>query len=240
MLVKTIMLSAPACFILPICWSEYEGAIKSCLDTEESRLHSSFDSISKRNERLGNRSLNQKTQATPSHRQTIIVYLDSLCEDQSFRKVASACLRVTSDYDLLVRTCIEWSSSVYRHGRFRAYAAARLLRIWKGKGVDLQRPIFDFLAASSDVPGLQKKTLYKLLAELVRSRHLSVGKYLQWLIARGTLHGEHGSDSVSTRIFRGIISPADRCRMVPAMSTCSLSCLCRTCHLTFSIYEACS
>lgn len=197
-LLKTIILSAPACLILPAYWSKYEDVIKSCLDEKESRLQSSFDSLSKRNWRLRTRSSKQSSPATKSHRQIIITYLDSLCDDQSFSMIAGACLRVTGDYDLLVRTCIEWSSSVYRHDCFRTYAAARLLRIWKRKGVDLQGPIFNFLAASSDVPGLQKRDLYRLLAELVRSQHLSVGKYLQWLIARGTLDDHHELYSVST------------------------------------------
>ena len=199
-LLKTILLSAPACFILPACWSKYEDVIKSCLDTEENHLQFSFDGLSKRNWRLRKRSLNQGTPATISHRQTIIVYLDSLCDDQSFGRIASACLHVTDDYDLLVQTCIEWSSSIYRHGRFRAYAAARLLRIWKRKGVDLQGPIFKFLAASSNISGLKKRDVYRLLAELVRSQHLSVGKYLQWLIASGTLDGHYQSKSVSTTV----------------------------------------
>ena len=200
-LLRTIMLYAPACLILPTCWSKYEDAIKSCLDKEECRLQSSFESLSKRNWRLRNRSSNQGSQMK-SHRQTIITYLDSLYDEQSFSKIAGACILVTNDYDLLVRTCIEWSSSVHRHGHFRVYAVARLLRIWKRKGVNLQGPIFKFLAASSDFPGLQKREIYKLLAELVRSQHLSVGKYLQWLIARGTLDGHHEPSSVSTRILR--------------------------------------
>lgn len=190
-LLKTIMLSAPACFILPACWSSYKDAIKSCLDQKESLLQSSFESLSKRNYRLRNRSLNQSRWTRKSPRQTIIANLDSLYDDPNFGNIADACLQANGDHDLLVRTCIEWSSSIYRHGRFKAYAAARLLRIWKRKGVDLQGPIFKFLAASSDVPGLQKRDVYRLLAELVRSHHLSVGKYLQWLIARGTLDGHH-------------------------------------------------
>lgn len=193
-LLKTIMLSAPACLILPAGWNKYQDTIKSCLDKTESRLQSSFDNLSKRNWKIRNRASNQSSQPTKSHGQTIIMFLDSLCYDQSFGKIAGACLRVTDDYDLLVRTCIEWSSSIYRHGRSRAYAAARLLRIWKRKGVDLQGPIFNFLAASSDVPDLQKRDIYILLAELVRSQHLSIGKYLQWLIARGTLDGCHEPD----------------------------------------------
>lgn len=197
-LLKTIMLSAPACLILPAGWNKYQDTIKSCLDKTESRLQSSFDNLSKRNWKIRNRASNQSSQPTKSHGQTIIMFLDSLCYDQSFGKIAGACLRVTDDYDLLVRTCIEWSSSIYRHGRSRAYAAARLLRIWKRKGVDLQGPIFNFLAASSDVPDLQKRDIYILLAELVRSQHLSIGKYLQWLIARGTLDGCHEPDPVST------------------------------------------
>ena len=130
------------------------------------------------------------------------MYLDSLRDNQSFGSVASACLRATSDSDLLIRTCVEWSSSVHRYGCFRAYAAARLLRIWKRKGIDLQSPIFNFLAACSDIPGLQKREVYRLLAELVRSRHLSVSKYLQWLIARGTLDGHHELHSVSIMILK--------------------------------------
>ena len=196
---------APSCFILPACWSKYGDSIKSCLDEREKNLQILFESLSKRNWRLRNRSLNQSSQATKSHRQAIIVYLDSLRDDQSFGRIAAACLQVTGDYDLLVRTCIEWSSSIYRHGRFKAYAAARLLRIWKRKGVGLQGPIFNFLAASSSIPGLQKKDVYRLLAELVRSQHLSVGKYLQWLIARGTLGRHHGPDSVSATIFTTIV-----------------------------------
>ena len=191
------MLSNSACLILPACWSKYKNAIQSCLNKKESDLQSSFDSISKRNWKLRNHSFNQIGQAKRSHRQTIILLLDSLRNDQGFGRVAEACLNATNDYDLLVRTCFEWSSSVYRYGCFKTYAAARLLRIWRRKGVDIQSPIFKFLAACSDVPGLQKKDVYKLLAELVRSRHLSVGKYLQRLIARGVLDGHHELHSVS-------------------------------------------
>lgn len=192
------MLSVPACFILPAFWSKYEDVIQSCLDQKDIRWQSSFDSLSKRNWKIRNRSLKQSRRTTKSHRQTIIMYLDSLRDDQSFGDVAGACLQATGDHDLVVRTCIEWATSLYRYGCFRAYAAARLLRMWKRKGVDLQGPIFDFLAACSDISGLQKREIYRLLAELVRSRHLSVGKYLQWLIARGTLDGHHELNSVST------------------------------------------
>ena len=193
------MLSAPACLILPASWSNYEGAIQSCLDKKERLLRSSFDGLSKRNWRLRSRSSKLISQATRTYRHTIINYLDSLRNDQSFGRVAGSCLRAASDHDLLVRTCIEWSSSVYRHGCFRTYAAARLLRIWRRQGVDIQSSIFNFLAACSHIPGLQKRDVYRLLAELVRSRHLSVGKYLQRLIARGRLDSHRELHSVSKR-----------------------------------------
>lgn len=191
------MLSAPACLILPTCWNKYEDIIQNCLDKKESLLQSSFDSLSKRNWRVRDRSLKQSSRANKSHRQTIVTYLDSLRDDQDFGRVADACLRATGDHDLLIRTCIEWSSSIYRYGYFKSYAAARLLRTWNRKGVDLQGPISNFLAECSDVPGLQKRDVYRLIAELIRSHHLSVGKYLQWLIARGTLDSHHGPNPVS-------------------------------------------
>ena len=195
------MLSAPACLILPACWIEYEAVIQGCLGQKESHLQSVFDSVSRSNWRLRNRASKQRSQTPKSQRQTIIMYLDSLRDNQGFGSVASACFRATGDSSLLIRTCVEWSSTVHRYGCFRAYAAARLLRIWKRKGVDLQGPVLKFLAACSDIPGLQKREVYRLLAELVRSRHLSVSKYLQWLIARGTLDG-HELQSVSTMDFR--------------------------------------
>ena len=186
------MIVAPACFFLLDSWNQYKDTIDNCLiDQDNEQLRMCFENLSRRNLNLGNHSLRRSRQLSSSLRQRIIGLLDTLSIEPNFSKVAGACLHLADDSDVLVKTCIEWSASIYRHGHFRTYAAARLLRIWNKHGVELQRPIFDLLASDPDAEGLSGKDLYRLLAELVSSRHLSVGKYLQWLMARGTLHGRH-------------------------------------------------
>ena len=195
--VKTMMYLAPGCFLLPGHWDEYQELIRNCLNDDELRLLSCFETISKRNANLQKRYPGQKSQLRSTSRDKIIQQLDRLYTEHRFARIAGACLRLTHDHDLLVRTCIEWSASAYRYGLFRTYAAARLLRIWNRNGVELQQPVLDFLTAKPDPVGSKKGDAYKLLAELISSKHLSVGKYLQWLMARGTLLGHPGSLRVS-------------------------------------------
>ena len=195
--VKTMMYLAPGCFLLPGHWDEYQELVRNCLNDDELRLLSCFETISKRNASLQKRYSGQKGQLQSTSRDNIIQQLDRLYTEHNFAKIAGACLRLTHDHDLLVRTCIEWSASAYRYGLFRTYAAARLLRIWNRHGVELQQPVLDFLTAKPDPVGSKQGDAYKLLAELISSKHLSVGKYLQWLMARGTLLGRPGSLRVS-------------------------------------------
>lgn len=196
------MMFAPTCFILPVSWHRHEGNIRSCVDRHDEDMRSCFDALCRRNRTLQIRSLEQCRQVGKSDRQQIIVLLDGLFIEQNFRTVAGSCLRVTSNSDVLVKTCIEWATSIYRHGDSRLYASARLLRIWNRHGVEIQRPILDFLASSPNPAGLHKKNIYRLLAELARSQHFSVGQYLQWLIARGALHQHHELEQVSINFHR--------------------------------------
>ena len=147
--------------------------------------------------KLRKRSQRQEGRPRSTCREQLINLLDRLSSERNYGRTAAACLRLNSSHGLLVRTCIEWSASAYRHGQFRTYAAARLLRIWNKLGVQLQEPILDFLNARADPVGFKRRDIYRLLAELVSSKHLSVGKYLQWLMARGTLQGRQQPLQVS-------------------------------------------
>ena len=200
--VKTIMYLAPGCFLLPGRWDEYQELVRECLNEDELHLLSCFETLSKRNANLRKRSPGRKGLLQSTCRDRIIDQLDRLYTDHNFAKIAGACLRLTHNHDLLVRTCVEWSASAYRHGLFRTYAAARLLRIWSRHGVELQRPVLDFLTARPNPVGSRRPDVYKLLAELISSKHLSVGKYLQWLMARGTLLGRPESLRVSVYFLR--------------------------------------
>lgn len=192
------MIAAPACFLLLDSWNQCKDTIEHCLiGQDDKQLRMCFEHLSQRNWNLGSLSLRRNSRLSSSLGQRIIGLLDTLSIKPNFGKVAGACLRLAPESDRLVRICIEWSASIYRHGHIRTYAAARLLRFWNKHGVELQRPIFDLLASNPDAESLSRKDLYRLLAGLMSSKNLSIGKYLQWLMARGNLHGRHKTGAVS-------------------------------------------
>lgn len=192
---------APACLLLPNSWNRYRDILERyCTVQENGQLQACFESLSKRNAYLQDHTSRQAKRLGKSLRQRLIALLDSLSIKPNYVKVADKCLRICDDSNTLVWTCVEWSSSIYRHGLFRTYAAARLLRIWSCHGVELQRPLYDFLAFDGGHEGLSREGLYRLIAGLVSSRHLSVGRYLQWLMARGTTHHHISHGPVSHRL----------------------------------------
>lgn len=195
---RLIIVSAPACFLLPNSWNKYKDALRFCsISPDNDHLQNCYEHISTRNECLQNNAQRQNQNHGYSVRQRIITLLDTLSIKHDYGKVAATCLRNSKDHDLLVRTCVEWSCSTYRYGPFRTYAAARLLRIWNRRGVELQGPLLNFLALGGVREDLSREYFYRLIAGLVSSKHFSVGRYLQWLMARGTLQGRVNRHPVS-------------------------------------------
>ena len=192
------MVDAPACFLLPSSWDKHKDALRNCTVGEgSSSLQKRYENLCMRNEYLQNGAPRPDKNHKDSLGQRIIFLLDSLYTKPDYGKVAGACLHNLNSNDVLVETCVEWSCSIYRHGLFRTYAAARLLRIWHRRGIELQRPLFDILASFGGRTDISRESLYKLFAGLVSSKHLSVGRYLQWLMARGTLRDSNKHSSVS-------------------------------------------
>ena len=195
---RFIMVDAPACFLLPASWARHKDALKDCSAGEgNSDLQRRYENLAVRNEYLQNGALRQHKPHRNLLRQKIILLLDSLSTKPDYGKVAGACLHNLKDNDVLIETCVEWSCSNYRHGLFRTYAAARLLRIWHRCGIELQRPLFNVLASFGGRGDVSRESLYKLIAGLVSSKHVSVGRYLQWLMARGSLRDSSNHSSVS-------------------------------------------
>ena len=199
--IRLIMASAPTCFLLPNSWNKYGEILKTCFVSQENHdMQICFENLLRRNLDLQAnvpRHHRQSEQAETSLRQRIIFLLDTLYIQPDYSGIAATCLRTTNDSDVLIRTCVEWSSSNYRHGLWRAYGAARLMRIWSRHGIELQQPLLDFLATASGHLGFVQEGIYRLYALLVSSKHFSVGRYLQWLMARGTLHCCSGRAQVS-------------------------------------------
>ncbi|KAL9125257.1 MAG: hypothetical protein Q9217_005515, partial [Psora testacea] len=187
-MLQSILVSSPACFILPKCWNEYEHLIEDHVIHNDDALRTAFDNVRLRNLRLQDQLCQSHSYTQLSPEQMILALLDSLAQGPNFGAVARRSLGLSDDHSVIVRTCLQWSSSQDRRGQYRIYAGARLMRLWSRHSVDIQRHILGFLDAKPEAQGLHKPDLYKLLAELTCSNHFSVSRYLQWLMARGSLY----------------------------------------------------
>ena len=180
-MVKSLILTSPACFISPQMWANYEPLLRRSLDSTTESLCDSLNQISRRNKEIrGQASL---PAATPKQR--VIKLLDMVFDDVDIATLADACQCLMPDTNSLVTTFLQWGSSVYRTGMARIYLSIRLLRGLPINMGGLDTPITAFLANREEHIGLSRPSLFRILAELFRSKHLNVGRYLQWLMARG-------------------------------------------------------
>ncbi|KAL8807364.1 MAG: hypothetical protein Q9182_000703 [Xanthomendoza sp. 2 TL-2023] len=182
-LIKIVVVASPASFLLPGRWSTYQPMLQSVLGASQLAL---FENVSKRNMRLqALAGLSAESEVTTS--QALLQAFDSMAPGVDLAKVALKTWEIAPDAQLLVRNCLYWSSSIYREGCARIYTAAGLLRGWSRMGIGIEAPILDFLAVDSKVADLEKGNLYRVIAELIRSKHFSVSNYLNWVIANGLL-----------------------------------------------------
>lgn len=88
----------------------------------------------------------------------------------------------------VIRSVCEWAVTSLRAGAYRAYLVAMLLKKAYHDGVNIQDPIMEFLG-NFTLPRTvtSREDVYLLISELVRCRVFNVGKYMTWVIARGSL-----------------------------------------------------
>ena len=180
-MIKSLILTSPECFISPQMWAKYEPLLRRSLDSTTEDICDSLNQISNRNKEIwGQASL---PASTP--KQQVIQLLDMVFDDVDVATLEDACRSLVPDTSSLVTTFLQWGSSVYRTGMARIYLSIRLLRALPIKMGGLDTPITTFLANCEEHVGLSRPSLFRILAELFRSKHLNVGRYLQWLMARG-------------------------------------------------------
>lgn len=142
--------------------------------------------LSERNKRI-RRIKYGHTNLERSPSQRLIRLLDSAYSSSDLAALSSECLKIQLDRSVLIAKALEWASTPFRHGIARIYVTVRLFRRWKKSGIDIDSHILTFLTQSRGKTGLCMPNVYHVISELVRSRSFSVGKYLQWLMARGVV-----------------------------------------------------
>ncbi|PGH26686.1 hypothetical protein AJ80_01632 [Polytolypa hystricis UAMH7299] len=188
-LIKRFVQTRPSCFVLPQTWSKYQPVLFSCLNPGDQEEQLILAKLSDRNERV-QRSKDVEKTAQKSPTQCLIRLLDSFCSSNDFSALSSECLKLPIDQSALIGKIMEWASTSFRAGLCRTYVAVRLLRRWKRCGVDIDSDILSFLAENHRGKGLRKMDIFHVISELIRSQSFSVGRYLQWLMARGVVHSK--------------------------------------------------
>ena len=120
-------------------------------------------------------------------RSTLVKALDNLLRMPNNDDMAAQLWKISDDKLGLIRTVLEWCTSLYRSGVAKVYVAATVFRSWSTFDVDITGSILNFLDTDPLHEPSRKRLVYHLVSELVRSGHYSVPQYLQWLIARGGL-----------------------------------------------------
>ncbi|KAI9927995.1 hypothetical protein ASPWEDRAFT_42159 [Aspergillus wentii DTO 134E9] len=182
--IKKLVLEHTSSAILPASWGSYKDLVSSCLNLEENVDKTIFQHLAERNARVQPPKNCQLT-AQHSPQQRIIYLFDSMRFTHDISSISAACLTSVDDRTALVSKLLEWTATPFRYGLCRVYAGVRLLRKWKMSGVDIDFHILAFLTEARGDAQLNMGNIYHAISELVRSQTFSVGRYLQWLMAKG-------------------------------------------------------
>ncbi|KAF7591900.1 RNA polymerase II mediator complex subunit [Aspergillus hancockii] len=182
--IRRIVLEHTSSVVLPSSWDRYKELISSCLDLKDGIHRTIFQNLSERNSRLQLPKSHRET-AQRSPQQRVIQLFDSIRSAHDIASASAACLKTIEDKAVLIYKLLEWTATPFRYGLCRVYTGVRLLRRWKMSGIDIDSCILSFLAEAQITSPLNMDNIYHVISELVRSQTFSVGRYLQWLMARG-------------------------------------------------------
>ncbi|KAI0116635.1 hypothetical protein F4776DRAFT_282317 [Hypoxylon sp. NC0597] len=183
-LVESLLMTSPENFINPGIWLKYrDSLLESTVSSNKESRSSAFKSIDSRNDYLT--SSNAKSQ--PALRSIVVQLLDSIHRTPLDSAIPKQLWKTSENKLSIVRTVLEWCTSLYRPGIAKVYIATSLLRSSSDLDVDVTRAILDFLDADPLQENGRKQLVYHLVSELARSGHFSTPQYIQWLIARGGL-----------------------------------------------------
>lgn len=196
--VKRLVREHTSSAILPTSWTTYRDLVSSSLDLDNKVDRAIFQNIAERNVRVQRPMRCQSTahRSGQQQQQHIIRLFDSIRTAQDISSVSVTCLDTFEDKPTLIYKLLEWTATPFRHGLRRVYIAVRLLRKWKMAGIDVDSDILGFL---SDSPKANEHMdmVYHAISELVRSQTFSVGRYLQWFMAKGVSRDSLSDHNVS-------------------------------------------
>ncbi|KAG2421487.1 hypothetical protein HFD88_005462 [Aspergillus terreus] len=199
--IRTLVVEHTSSVILPNSWAKYKDLVLSCLNMKDNTHKAIFQNVAERNARI-QLSKDQQDSGQRSPQQRVIHLFDTVCSTHDVASAAAACLKTIDDKSLLVTKLLEWTATPFRCGLCRVYTAVRLLRKWKMSGVDIDTYILSFLTRTGNRASLTMDNIYHVISELVRSQTFSVGRYLQWLMAKGVSSSNQSDHSIDLYLLK--------------------------------------
>ncbi|KAF2856579.1 hypothetical protein T440DRAFT_437396 [Plenodomus tracheiphilus IPT5] len=189
-----LLATRPACLLLPTTWAKHSAQIKRLTERRtHPQMKQAIKKLEQRNIRLlQSAKMRSSTSRSPAGR--IYRLLDTASDTHPYRieDLSYECMEIISDATLLIAVVLQWACSYYREGVHRTYLTTRLLRRWSHQGADVYDAVISYLRDMSWVGTGDLSIIFRIVAELVRSKTFAAGRYLQWLIATGSLG--HDSD----------------------------------------------
>ena len=195
-LLRTSVNAFPDSYILPECWGKFSSVLEHHQGQEHESDSVCFKQLMNRNKNLARSTNGVICTLKDMPRQKIISTLDGLTGSFDIKMVSLRCRDAAKDSTTLVNTTLEWSSTPFRLNSNRLYLGVRLLRLWKEEGIEIDQPILDLIAVDPTPPNLQARSVCRIVIELIRSRHFSISRYLQWLLAREPFLFSYATDAM--------------------------------------------
>jgi len=206
-----VAVTKPACLLLPGAW-ERHGAVLSTFAQRRSNstISRAVNEIDRRNKEVM-RASSVGLSTFEASVGNLYRLLDAMDYTAGFsvNDLAFDCMDIIPDSNCLVSAVLQWASSLYRQGSHRLYLATRLLRKWSHVGVDIYEGILAYISRLASYSSKDPQLVFRVIAELVRSKTFSLGRYLQWLIASGSLNQQPSPGMVSCRLILGTYSCTD-------------------------------
>lgn len=191
---STLLKLYPESFVYPMNWFKYRQVLKTSLAGDDQTLSSVHAEVDARNGRLST----SNPTTTPVGRQQLVAALDVALRNMTDEHLAAKCWATLDDKNEVMRTTIQWATSVHRPGVAKVFVGVSLLRYWASyMDAEPTPQILLELDCVSTADVARKDLIYHFVAELLRSGHFSMPRYIQWLIARGGFHEAAEVDRVS-------------------------------------------
>ncbi|KAJ1335659.1 mediator of RNA polymerase II transcription subunit 12 [Microdochium nivale] len=181
-LINSLISTTPENFVHPQTWTKCHDAIQACVINSDEKM-AIFADIDTRNAWF----ITPSVKSQPAVRARMVKLLDGILRMPMTEDTPRQLWALGEDKASLVKTVLEWATSMHRPGIAKVYAATTILRAWSAFDVDITGSILDYINNNPLSETSRQHLLYHLVSELVRSNNFSMARYIQWLIARGGL-----------------------------------------------------